>query len=318
MTKLERDLSYLDESLRKQVIKLPAEMKEKFVAQTQLTVDLIESVASDISEELLDGLITAMEKELEAEEKQNNASLPQAKIEEKLVEKSSKEDKPKQKRKKPASKTEEKPAEEKTQKGGNTPVEPASRLLKSPEIDVDLSPGPIPTANVDKKTEKTLITRWDMLFPLDVPMVITNRGGGMVEISVLSEADRIQEEKIRARREIPSRTKQKAPSSKKAINPQSLLTKEYVDWSKNFKKDYPTLEARIEYATERGLVRGVDWQYEKENGEAYGEKAESMSLGRAIRKKLLNIKKYIPGAETAKERKLILSGQKAFPNIVEE
>lgn len=279
---------YLTEELAAEVGKLPAEVQAKFSAATDLTPDLIDNVATDIDEGLMEGLVTLLE--------QRYAELaPAVEVQ-------------------PATETMAQPAaptDAANRKAARDALKSqiASQAKTPTTVPAQAEPPVIGQAVIDQApTTPEPVGAWANLFPVNVPVTIVNLGGGHFSVSVggkLPAAAKVQAEASASNGKEPKEKKVKVSSI--SANP-DYWTAEYKQFMVDMKEKYPNLEDRIAYAQSLGLVRGTDWADKTKAGEPQHTAIENMYVMSAIKAKL-GIEQYLPEARTTEQRKAIALGQ---------
>lgn len=293
-------LAYLPDNLANEVAQLPADVLAVFEAATELTPDLIEQVAANLPESLLDGLITAMEEYLAQSVPANPAPAPA------VVAQVTPAPDADRKARRDALKAEIAA----NAKGATITAKQVETTIVPPAVTADA-----PTA--DKKTQQPVVqppaanfSVWDNLFPVGQQVTVINRGGGKFELHIGKVAPVAQPQPVA---DIKASAKpEKKPKMSSIYD--YIVSDDYLTWLASIKETYPTLEDRIAYAESVGLKRGGDpgWTNVTKEGNPLPPAIENMYL-LGVLQKHLGVEQYVEGARTPEERKALLNGTAPWP-----
>lgn len=274
-------LAYLGEVTATEVKKLPEAVQAKFREATELTPELIEAVAADIPETLMETLITDLEQALENAAPVVAAPAPAPAAAAPAPERQARRDALK--------------AQIAANANQNATVPQASaQPVLTPEM-ADAAP-----------TMPEALNTWNQMFPIGMAVTVVNRGAGKFELHIGG----IKEVATVAPTLDGKVKKERKPSVQNVAY--DLMSDEYFDFLGKLKADHPTLADRVAYAESLGLVRGTDWAHMAKTGQPLPEGIENMYMLEPIRKKL-GIEKYIEEARDPDVRKAIARGEQPMP-----
>lgn len=294
-------LAYLPESVADEVAQLPADVVAVFAAATELTPDLIESVADKLPETLLDSMITAMEEYLAQSVPANPQPVPAVQVTAQVPPTT-----PDANRK--ARRDALKSEIAANAKGGAVVAKQVEKPVLPPEV---LASAPTATpqqAVVKAETPNIIFSMWDSLFPVGQQVTVINRGNGKFELHIGKVAPAVQAQPESAAKPV------KEAKPKMSSIESYLIDDAYTAWLDAIKEAHPTLEDRIAYAESLGLKRGGEpgWKNVTNEGAPMPPSIENMYLISAIQKQQ-GIERYVEGARTSEERKAILNGTAPWP-----